>query len=877
MRHLKIIIGLLIITLLVGASASAQVLISKIQTSGTTVTDEFVELYNNSSTSVSLAGLALKKQTGGGNTQFLVSSFPASAIINPFSYFLIAHANYQLAGGVTADFNYTNSANSLADNNAASLVGTNEEILDSVFWGTITSTAGSPAPNPDKNQMLARLPNDAGGNGIDSNNSRADFIITASAPLNSASPAQPAISASNEQITAATTTAATSSTTSDSSATTTTTSTAKTTADYSVLKINEVMPNPANGNEWVELYNSGDVEINLAEIIICDAILATSSCQTASGAIAASGFAQIDLGTARYLNNDGDSVRLFSPDYELLDTVNYSGDLIPESGQALARKTDGLDTDVLNDWAISTIATPNAPNVIVAPAAPAPKTTNHSGGALTPGVTVSASAPANKERPTTTPKTIISDSVRLALKITLPANAAPNEPITFSAKGSADPRGGAIVYSWNFGDNTTASGETVAHAFAASGDYTVTLTATSTANTAGRTAKTIVIAPEFYTASGTIIFSEALANPLGDENTAEFIELQNTSSSSVAVAGWRLALGRRVFTVPPGSVIPARSFAVFYRAVTHLALANTSEKIITLTNSAGTTKDTLRLPATENEGASYARFSDIWQWSNTPTPGLPNASIADEKNISPVDVSQKNIILKTRPASRASSNKTSLVFKGVVTAPPGIFGKRLFHIANDAGGLLVQAPPAWSAPLPLGAAIKVSGLLTETAAGKIYLNAKNIIIENQTAQPMAAAATTGEDLPSAPRGALVSFMGDITELKKNYAIIDDTEGEIRAVFKTGAHITKTRLALGTRLNITGVIEENNGIRELWPRGDEDIQIISAMLADSSPRAPGRATTAAYGATTMGGAGLLALTQWLRRAKFVAKILKKEVV
>lgn len=873
MRHLKIIFGLLIITLLIGASASAQVLISKIQTSGASATDEFVELYNNSSSSAPLAGLTLKKQTSGGTIQMLISSFPASAVINPFSYFLIAHTNYQPINGITSDFTYTNSSNSLADNNVALLVGPNGEILDSVFWGTITSTNGSPAPNPDKFQALVRLPNDASGNGVDTDNNSADFIIAPSAPFNSASPARPTI---------ATTTAATSTTEKNTS---TTTANNEAAPDYSVLKINEAMPNPASGNEWVELYNVGSVEINLAGISICDATSATSSCKTASGTIAGNGFVQIDLGTARYLNNDGDSVRLFDQKYELLDAVSYSGDLIPESGQALARKIDGADTGSLNDWAISTVPTPVSPNIIIAPVAPAPKATSHTsgGGGLAPGVIVSAPAATTTERATTSPKIIIPDPVRLTLKVMLPTVAAPGELINFSAKGSADPRGGIISYHWNFGDSATADSASAEHAFATSGVYTVTLSATSTAGTVGHTAKTITIAPEFYTASGTIIFSEILANPLGDENTDEFIELQNTSSSPVSIAGWHLVLGKNAFTIPTGSSIPTGSFAVFYRTVTHLALANAKEQTITLTNAAGTVKDALRLPAgeaglppSESEGASYARFSDVWQWSNAPTPGLPNALVAGEKIIAPVvEAGQKNITAKTNSASRTRTNKTPAVFKGAVTAPPGIYGQRLVYVANSDGGLLVQVPPKWSVPLPLGAAVKVSGRLTETAAGKIYLKAKDIKIENQASRPVVAATTTGEELPDAARGALISFTGDITELKKNYAIIDDTEGEIRAVFKTGAHITKTRLTPGLRVTITGALEENNNGRELWPRGDEDIQILSA--APAAPKAAPSSPAVTYGATTVGGMALLTVARRLRRAKFFTKLLKKEVM
>lgn len=51
-------------------------------------------------------------------------------------------------------------------------------------------------------------------------------------------------------------------------------------------------------------------------------------------------------------------------------------------------------------------------------------------------------------------------------------------PIPFSSSGSYDPDGTIISYEWDFGDGTSANGETVTHAYAQNGIYTATLTVT---------------------------------------------------------------------------------------------------------------------------------------------------------------------------------------------------------------------------------------------------------------------------------------------------------------------------------------------------------------------------------------------------------------
>jgi PKD repeat protein len=65
---------------------------------------------------------------------------------------------------------------------------------------------------------------------------------------------------------------------------------------------------------------------------------------------------------------------------------------------------------------------------------------------------------------------------------------------TFDAAGSVDPDGSVVSYDWAFGDGTTASGETVAHTFAA-GTYPVTLTVTDDQGSTGTSTSQVTVAP----------------------------------------------------------------------------------------------------------------------------------------------------------------------------------------------------------------------------------------------------------------------------------------------------------------------------------------------------------------------------------------------
>lgn len=80
--------------------------------------------------------------------------------------------------------------------------------------------------------------------------------------------------------------------------------------DYSNLSISEYFPYPESGNEWAEIYNSNDSEVNLNGWFIDD-ITDGSSPIGISGIIGAKSYKQFYLADS-FLNNGGDDVRLLN-------------------------------------------------------------------------------------------------------------------------------------------------------------------------------------------------------------------------------------------------------------------------------------------------------------------------------------------------------------------------------------------------------------------------------------------------------------------------------------------------------------------------------------------------------------------------------------
>jgi glucose/arabinose dehydrogenase/PKD repeat protein len=135
--------------------------------------------------------------------------------------------------------------------------------------------------------------------------------------------------------------------------------------------------------------------------------------------------------------------------------------------------------------------------------------------------------------------------------------------VTFSSAGSSDPEGGALTYSWNFGDGTTSTAANPSKTYTANGTYQVTLTVrdpaglTGTANVTigvGNTAPTVTInSPangSLFAYGDTIPFSITVTDPedssincaavkmtyvLGHDSHGHQITSQNGCTGSITI------------------------------------------------------------------------------------------------------------------------------------------------------------------------------------------------------------------------------------------------------------------------------------------------------------------------------------------------------
>ena len=199
----------LILVLFVTISTQAQVVISQVYggggNSGATLNKDFVELFNKSTTAVDISGWSIQYQSATNNTAvWFVNTIPASTIIQPGKYFLIAFGTAGANGAAlpTPDFDYTTgnpaplqlSATSgrvaLVNNATALAIGCNSgnsNIIDLIGYGSTTICFEGTAPATGLSAVLAAIR--LNGGCTDNNQNSTDFSTGTPAPRNSSTAA----------------------------------------------------------------------------------------------------------------------------------------------------------------------------------------------------------------------------------------------------------------------------------------------------------------------------------------------------------------------------------------------------------------------------------------------------------------------------------------------------------------------------------------------------------------------------------------------------------------------------------------------------------------------------------------------------------------
>jgi hypothetical protein len=357
---------------------SSSVVISQIYggggNAGAPYTNDFIELYNLSGSTVNLSGWSVQYQAATGTAAWTVTSL--SGIVPAGGYILVQEASGGATGSALPAPDATGSINLSATAGKVALVNTTTAldnggsacpssagIIDLVGYGT-TANCSETSPTGNLGNITAALRNSSGQFDTDNNNS--DFTIGAPIPRNSLFTAPTPTSTPTATATATETPTPTETGTPTDTPTPTSTSTPTATptsvAPQTVL-INEVAwagTSSSPSDEWLELRNPGAGAVNLSGWTLSDGgdINLTFGAVT----IPAGGYLLLertddttvsdraaDVIYTGGLSNTGESLSLRDSSGTLVDTANGDGGAWPAGDAGLyasmERTTSGAESD----------------------------------------------------------------------------------------------------------------------------------------------------------------------------------------------------------------------------------------------------------------------------------------------------------------------------------------------------------------------------------------------------------------------------------------------------------------------------------------------------------------------------------------------------
>lgn len=206
------------------------------------------------------------------------------------------------------------------------------------------------------------------------------------------------------------------------------------TITYASVVINEVLPHPSSGADWIELYKTDSNDVDISGWRIQDSTGDMSPFPEGTKIASSSAFYQVFV--SNRLNNGGDNIKLKDKNSTVIDEKSYDKD--PGVDISLGRYPDGE-----NNWGVLMSSSPNAPNNSFAPVpTPTPTSVPTSAPASDPTSTPAPSAtsqPQNSPTPTKKPvvktPTPIETEAELTIEKEEPSGIVLGETATQSAAG----------------------------------------------------------------------------------------------------------------------------------------------------------------------------------------------------------------------------------------------------------------------------------------------------------------------------------------------------------------------------------------------------------------------------------------------------------
>lgn len=413
----------------------------------------------------------------------------------------------------------------------------------------------------------------------------------------------------------------------------------------------------------------------------------------------------------------------------------------------------------------------------------------------------------------TIPKNQNTDKVKIIWGFDYPENIIVGEKVQFDASKSADPRGGELTFSWDFGNGEKLFGIKQQFVFVTSGINNITVSALSSAGTSDETDFSVLVRSASSSAVGGIFISEIMANPEGSDSN-EYIKINNINTTSIDISNWRLVYKNKYFVIPSSTIFAPSTTLAFFKTATKFSLSNSGGVI--------------ELWDDKNQIASSFKFGKAKSGAVALAGEENNNSLAAKSSV-------KKFVHHVVKDVRANAEKGDLVIvRGKVSVLPGIFGSQYFYLADKDSGIQIYKYDKKFPDLKIGDELEIWGEVSQSGEIKrIKVTAAGKIKKLNYNYPILPTVFKVNDLGEAELGRFIKISGEVTQVKSSFVYIDDDSGELKVYFKPGAKIAAKSLVVGEKVEVAGILEDSSGGLQLWPRSPDDVNIIGSVDYNNS--------------------------------------------
>lgn len=606
------------------------------------------------------------------------------------------------------------------------------------------------------------------------------------------------------------------------------------TFNKSDLLINEILPDPKNRNEFIEIYNNTKKKISLTGWKIEDG---SSNQIDLEGNIKASKL-HLSEEESSYINNGGDLIKLVSPKDKNIDKIIF-GEWktdekniapAPKTGKSLARVNHKDSDNYKQDFAIQT-STPGKKNLNIK--------INKKNKKPNKQITEPISIKGPKKVPT-------------------------DKTVKFTASLSDKFKVSNLIWQVNM-DKVAQSTKSISQNFSEPGIYTLIAriiknnkekanAATqirvkknidlkqdqknqissqenkkqngnpnkkSISNNKNNSNKTRVGGYIPTSKQTKIQINEILPNPKG-EDTKEFIELYNPTTKPISLQGIKLddaPGGSNPYHISTTTAVKPKSYAVFPKKKTGIALNNSSDAV-RLLNSSGKVISKIGY-----QNAAEAESFDGKTWSKIQTPGFKNKIIANKSSKRSTEQTSgktgyRKVALKN---IRNFEEGDKVITRGVVISKPQALGPRIFYIQGSPG-LQVYNHDKNFPNLKRGDKVEVRGELSK-AYGKWRLITENkysIRTIDHTGVP-SPKVVQAKNLNNKDPSQLIQLQGEVSKIEDDNFLLYSRKGEARVQIEQETGIDIDKYKKRDLVKVTGILSKEDGKAIIMPRDQKDIE------------------------------------------------------